>query len=226
MKILILIPVYNEMENIERVYQNLVNAGTLEFCDCLFINDGSSDDSERVLKEKSLRFLNIAINLGVGAAMQLGYKYAYKKNYDCAIQFDGDGQHRAEDILKLVEKIENGYDIAIGSRFLMKKKNYSLRMLGSRIISGLIFLTTFQKITDPTSGFRAISKKRIKEYAFDMKQNPEPVTLHYQLIKKSKIAEVQVEMNERVAGISTYSNLFNSVKYMIKVCISIIFRVY
>ena len=89
-------------------------------------------------------------------------KYAMDKNYDIAVQFDGDGQHSAKYVKYLVDEIENGIDIAIGSRFVTVKKPWSLRMLGSRVISACIFLTTGKKITDPTSGMRAYNKNIIK----------------------------------------------------------------
>ena len=97
----------------------------------------------------------------MSGAVQTGYKYAWYNGYDAAIQFDGDGQHRAEDISTLVEEIKSGYNIVIGSRFVNIKKPISLRMLGSRIITAAIHLTTGQKIADPTSGMRILDRELI-----------------------------------------------------------------
>ncbi len=144
------------------------------------------------------------------------------KNYDIAIQFDGDGQHSAKYVKYLVDEIENGIDIAIGSRFVTVKKPWSLRMLGSRLISACIFLTTGKKITDPTSGMRAYNKNIIKEYALDMNNPPEPDTLVYMLKKKKKIKEIQVEMSEREQGTSSF-NVGHTIRYMCRMIISIFF---
>ena len=126
------------------------------------------------------------------------------------------------DVLLSTTIIENGIDIAIGSRFVTAKKPWSLRMLGSRVISACIFLTTGKRITDPTSGMRAYNKNIIKEYALDMNNPPEPDTLVYMLKKKKKIKEIQVEMSEREQGTSSF-NVGHTIKYMCRMIISIFF---
>ena len=182
MKTLVIIPAYNEEESILRVVRNLENADI--DCDYIVINDCSKDSTGKIL--------------------QTGYKYAYYNNYDAAIQFDGDGQHLPEYIPSLVKEIENGYDIVIGSRFVDEKKHFSMRMLGSRIITAMIKLTTGVTINDPTSGMRIINKELIKDYAFELNRKPEPDTLAFQIKKGYKAKEVQVQ-------------------YMLKVLITIIF---
>lgn len=221
MKVCLIIPSYNEEENILRVYEDIrTNASD---CDYIFINDCSTDNSKQVFTQNNINVINLPVNLGLTGAVQTGYKYAYEHGYDCAVQFDGDGQHKAIYIKKLVNAMEDGCDIAVGSRFVTEKKPWSLRMLGSRIISLCIFIKTGKKISDPTSGFRMLNNKMMKDYAYNINRKPEPDTLVYQLKKGAKISEVQVEMDERVAGTSIYSGLFSSFSYMIKMIISIMF---
>ena len=150
--ILLIIPAYNEEGNISRVVDNLIS--NYKDLDYVVVNDGSRDNTAKICYEKSYNILDLPINLGLAGAFQAGMKYAYKYNYKYAIQFDGDGQHRAEYAYALKDKLEEGYDIVIASRFLENKKSFKLRMLGSRIISFAIFLTTGTKISDPTSGMR------------------------------------------------------------------------
>ena len=150
-------------------------------------------------------------------------KYAYQHNYDIVIQFDGDGQHQAKYLEKLVEEIEkNNIDIAIGSRFVVNKKPFTMRMLGSRLISTVIKITTLRTIKDPTSGMRAYNKNAILEFVANASLTPEPDTLVYMLKKKMKIKEVQVEMKEREFG-ESYLNPIKSIKYMANMILSIIF---
>ena len=224
MKTLIIIPAFNEGENLLRVINDIKL--NLKKCDYIFINDCSTDDSEKLLREFHLRHINLPVNLGLAGAVQTGYRYAWDNNYDCAIQFDGDGQHQAKYRPGMIEEIENGADIVIGSRFLNNKKNYSLRMLGSRVLTALIKLVTGRRISDPTSGMRMLNRSMIYDYAFNMNRKPEPDTLVYQMRRGAKIVEIQVEMNERIAGESLYDGLWNSIKYMLKMTISIIFLSY
>lgn len=135
------------------------------------------------MDDNDINHIDLPVNLGLTGAVQTGYKYAYYKGYDAAIQFDGDGQHLPEYIPELVREIEAGNDIVIGSRFVEEKKHHSMRMLGSRIITAMIKLTTGIVVNDPTSGMRIINRKLIKDYAFEMNRKPEPDTLAYQIKK-------------------------------------------
>ena len=123
----------------------------------------------------------------------------------------------------MVKEIENGYDIVIGSRFVVKRKGHSLRMLGARILTVLVKWRTGVRIADPTSGMRMLNRKMIYDYAYNINRRPEPDTVVYQMRRGAKIKEVQVEMNERTAGESLYKGLWSSAKYMISMVISIIF---
>lgn len=221
MKVLIIIPAYNEEENIVRVVNNLVAANT--GCDYIVINDCSKDNTWRLLDEHQICHIDLPVNLGLTGAVQTGYKYAYNHGYDAALQFDGDGQHLPEFIPSMVKEIEAGNNIVIGSRFVNEKKHFSLRMLGSRIITAMIKMTTGAKITDPTSGMRMIDRTLIKDYAFEMNRKPEPDTLAFQIKKGFKAKEIQVRMEDRIAGTSIYAGIGSSIKYMLKVVITILF---
>ncbi len=221
MKVLVIIPAYNEEENILRVVRQLEAANT--GCDYVVINDCSKDITPKILDENKINHIDLPVNLGLTGAVQTGYKYAYENNYDAAIQFDGDGQHLPEYIPALVKEIENGYDIVIGSRFVDVKKHMSARMLGSRLITAMIKLTTGQKINDPTSGMRIINRKLIKDYAYELNRKPEPDTLAYQMKKGFKVKEIQVKMEDRVAGTSIYAGIGSSIQYMLRVLVTIIF---
>jgi len=198
MKTLVIIPAYNEELNICNVVRDIKE--NAEYVDYIIVNDGSTDGTLEIIKKENFNHIDCIQNLGLFGAIQLGLKYALENDYDIAIQFDGDGQHKAIHLKDLINEIENGSDIAIGSRFLKKKKPFTLRMIGSRLISFAILLTTFKKITDPTSGMRAYNRKTIIEYASDINNPPEPDTLVYMLLKNKKIKEVQVDMDERQFG--------------------------
>ncbi len=220
MQLLIVIPAYNEAENIEKVVTNVKKIYP-EY-DYIVVNDGSKDNTARICAENGFNFLNLPINLGLSGAFQAGVKYAYEHNYDAVIQIDGDGQHQASYIKKLITCMEEtGADIVIGSRFKEVKKDKSLRMLGSGLIRGLINLTAHHDIADPTSGMRIYSKRVIKAYATEMNFNPEPDTISYLIRCGAKVEEVQVEMSEREEG-ESYLNWKTSIIYMIKVCFSIL----
>lgn len=219
MKVLLIIPAYNEEKNIQRVIENLkVN---LPSCDYVIVNDCSTDHTGDMCEKNHYNYIDLSINLGLAGAVQAGYKYAYENDYDVAIQYDGDGQHKAEYIPTLVDAIEHGANIVIGSRFVNKPKPFNMRMIGSRLISLCIKLTTGVTVQDPTSGMRAIDRKLIKEFAFEMNYPPEPDTIAYQLRKGAVIEEIQVEMDERIEG-ESYLGVINSIKYMMRMLTSIL----
>lgn len=220
MKCLIIIPAYNEEENIVRVVDNLKNH--YPQYDYVVINDGSADRTARLCREHGYELIDLPVNLGLAGAFQTGLKYAYRHGYDYALQFDADGQHRPEFIAAMLEKIQEGYDIVIGSRFVTEQKPNTLRMLGSNLISLATRMTTGKKIKDPTSGMRMFNKKMIAEFALNMNYGPEPDTVSYLLKQGATIAEVQVKMDERIAG-ESYLNLTRSMMYMLRMLLSILF---
>lgn len=218
MKTLIVIPAYNEALNIVKTVNDIkLNAPDVDY---VIVNDGSKDNTLEVLKEHNFNYIDGFCNLGLFGAVQTGFKLALLNDYDIVIQFDGDGQHSAKYIQPLIDEIEKGNDIVIGSRFVTEKKPFTARMLGSRLIAFSIRLMTGKKITDPTSGFRAYNRACIKDYANDMNNPPEPDTLVYMLRKNRKIKEVQVQMSEREFG-ESYLNLMNTIKYMSRMMVSI-----
>ncbi len=217
-KLLILIPAYNEAENIERVVDNIEK--NYSQYDYIVVNDGSKDKTYDICVKKGYKVIDLPINLGLAGGFQAGVKYAYRKGYDYVIQFDADGQHLPEYIEPMIEEIEKGYDIVIGSRFVEKKKPFSARMMGSRMISLAIKITTGKRINDPTSGMRLYDRKCMREYAQEVNYGPEPDTISYLIKNGAKISEIQVDMEERIAGTS-YLNFAKSISYMFRMLMSI-----
>lgn len=219
MKVLIIIPAYNEGANIERVVTTIKEK--CSHYDYIVVNDGSRDNTEEICIKKGYHFVSHPVNLGLAAAVQTGMLFAYKNNYDAAIQFDGDGQHDPDYIEKMASEIEKGNNIVIGSRFVDDKKPKSLRMLGSNLIQFAIKLTTGKTVKDPTSGMRMFDKKMIKKLAFAADLGPEPDTVALLVRGGATVSEIQVEMHDRVAG-ESYLNFSNSINYMIRMFVSIL----
>lgn len=218
-KVLLIIPAYNEEENIARVVGTLVSE--YPQYDYVVVNDGSRDATADICREHGFRFLDLPVNLGLAGAFQAGLKYADKRGYDCAIQFDADGQHRPEYIESMVEALANN-DIVIGSRFVSAAKPKSMRMFGNNLIEAMIKLTTGKKINDPTSGMRAYNRRMIRELAYGPNLGPEPDTLAYLIRKKgARVAEVQVTMDDRIAG-ESYLNFRTSTSYMARMALSVL----
>lgn len=217
-ELLIVIPAYNEAENIERVVNRLIE----EFpqYDYVIVNDGSRDQTASICRKNGYNLLDLPVNLGLAGGFQAGLKYASRNGYRYAIQFDGDGQHRPEYIAAMKEKMDEGYDIVIGSRFVGRKKPFTPRMMGSNLIEMAIRLTTGEDIKDPTSGMRMFSRKMIEEFAKGLNYGPEPDTVSYLMKQGARIAEVPVLMDERLRGTS-YLTPVNATRYMIKMLISI-----
>lgn len=221
-KVLIVIPAYNEEASIERVVDNLIQ--NFEQYDYIVVNDGSMDSTADICHKKGYNLLDLPINLGLAGAFQTGVRYAYKNGYDMVLQLDGDGQHRPEYIEKMVETMKGeNVDIVIGSRFVESgKRKFSLRTLGSYIIGYSIKLTTGTRIYDPTSGMRLYHRNIMREFAYIMNYTPEPDTISLLMKRGVKVKEIQVEMDERIAG-ESYLNIKNAVKYMVHMCFSILF---
>ena len=219
MRTLLIIPAYNEAESIERVVTEIVE--DYPGYDYVIVNDGSSDATADVCRTCKFRFIDLPINLGLAGAFQTGIKYARKKDYDCAIQYDADGQHRPEYLDALVEATATS-DIVIGSRFLNEPKPKSMRMLGSNILEGIFRLTTHTDVTDPTSGMRAYGRQAIQLLASGPNLGPEPDTIAYLIRKKGlTVSEVQVHMGERLAG-ESYLTAGVSVSYMLRMVTSML----
>ena len=218
-ELLIVIPAYNEAENIERVV-NRLTAECPQY-DYVVVNDGSRDETGAICRRNGYNLLDLPVNLGLAGGFQAGLKYAARNGYRYAIQLDGDGQHRPEYIRVMREKMDEGYDIVIGSRFVGKKKPFTMRMLGSNLIEAAIRLTTGGTIKDPTSGMRMFNRRMIEEFANGLNYGPEPDTVSYLIRQGARVAEVPVIMDERILGVS-YLTPVNAARYMIKMLISIL----
>ncbi len=222
-KILIIIPAYNESQNIEKVVDNITN--NYPQYDYLIINDCSTDNTEEILKKREYNYITLPVNLGIGGGVQSGYIYAVQNDYDIAVQLDGDGQHDPAYIEKLVCPILEGKtDIAIGSRFINKEgfQTSFMRRMGISIIKFVIKICCGVDVTDTTSGFRASNKQATsffsQHYANDY---PEPEAIVEASLNGFKISEVPVVMRERAGGVSSI-NAKRSIYYMIKVSLALI----
>ena len=220
-KIILIIPAHNEEESIEKT------VNSIQSYDYIIINDGSTDSTKQILEKNHYSYLDLRFNLGIGGAVQTGYKYALKHDYDIAIQFDADGQHDANSIKDLIKPIIDGEaDFTIGSRFIKKNstnfKSSFLRRVGIRLISNVIFIFSKKRIYDTTSGFRAANKEIIKYFAkYYPKEYPEPIS-DFELIKLGfRVKEVAVEMHERKAGKSSIHSWKNAY-YVFNVLLSIL----
>lgn len=223
MKVLVIIPAYNEDGNIETLVNDIVRI--CPFADYLVINDCSKDNTEEILKKIGANYMNNSINLGIGATVQEGYMYALRNGYDIAVQADGDGQHDISYLKNIIAPIEKSEaDIVIGSRFIEKQgfQSSASRRIGIYFLSCLIKLCTGVTVRDVTSGFRAVNRKFIKIYANDYPQDyPEPEAIVAGIMHGGTIKEIPVVMKERAAGISSI-NPWKSVYYMVKVSLAII----
>lgn len=228
-KILVIIPAFNEEKSILQVYKNIIdyNKHYQTNYDVIVINDGSTDNTQAVCETNDIPTVNLIRNLGIGGAVQTGYKYAWENNYDYAIQFDGDGQHEVSCIKDILQPLFDGEaDMVVGSRFIDKdssefKSSFS-RRLGIKIISELIKLITGKRIHDVTSGFRASNRRIIKHFArcYPL-EYPEPVTNAELLRYNIPIKEVPVQMHMREMGKSSIHS-WKNVYFMINIFLSIL----
>jgi glycosyltransferase involved in cell wall biosynthesis len=221
-RILIIIPAYNEQESIGGVIEAVKSEGPP--ADILVVNDGSWDRTSFVARRFGVTVVNHPFNMGIGAAMQTGYRYAERAGYDIAVQVDADGQHLAHQITHLIEPILNDdAHVVVGSRFLGKGEyrpsvaRYAGMALFARVVSAILS----ERITDTTSGFRAAGREVIEffsdNYPDDYPEAESLVLLHK---KGFDIMEVPVEMAERAGGRSSITPL-RSLYYMVKVLLAI-----
>lgn len=219
-RILLIIPAYNEEANVSCVVEEVKN--DFPQYDYVVVNDGSKDHTADICRQNGYNLLDLPLNLGLAGAFQAGMKYADRCGYAYAIQYDGDGQHDARyiaEMLRIAEK--DDCDIIIGSRFVTERKPWTARMIGSRLISACIRLTTGRKVKDPTSGMRLYNRKMIGILAEKVNYGPEPDTLAYLIRCGAKVQECQVSMRERTAG-ESYLKLGNTIRYMTRMCMSIL----
>jgi len=222
-KILIIVPAYNEADNIRGVILKLQEEN--ETWDVLVINDASTDNTSAIARETGFaEVIDLPFNLGIGGCVQTGFRYARKKNYDIALQFDGDGQHSAEEIYKLLDIVKSKQaDVAIGSRFAQKHdgfKSSAYRRAGIRLFEWFSYMLIHQRITDHTSGFRAYNRKAVHFLADHYPSDyPEPEVVILLGKNGFKIKETFTQMHERKGGVSSIP-LTKGPYYMIKVMLA------
>lgn len=223
MKKLVIIPAFNESGSIVDTVED-IRKNAPEF-DYIVINDCSKDKTAQICKRNDIKVLDLPINLGIGGAVQTGYAYAYRNQYDIAVQFDGDGQHDACFLETMAEALASrNADMVIGSRFIEYQgyQSSGLRRVGIKIFSFLTKVLFGKKITDATSGMRMCNRKVIELFVEDYPRDyPEPETVCRLLRKKCKVIEVPVQMRRRSAGTSSIS-FRKSVYYMIKVTLAVL----
>ena len=219
-KVIAIIPAFNEEANIVSAVEDL--RARAPQVDYVVVNDGSRDATAAICRKKGYPMIDLPVNLGLAGAFQAGMRYAMDHGYDYALQFDADGQHSAAFVGNLVETArERGANIVVGSRFAAVKKPVSARMAGSMLISAMIFATTGKRIQDPTSGMRLFDSSMIRLLANEPDLGPEPDTVALLMRRGAKVAEVQVQMRDRVAG-ESYLTFTRSASYMARISLSIL----
>lgn len=223
MKTLVIIPCYNESQNICQVVENLRAA--CPQVDYLVVNDCSTDNSVEILRAQGYNYLDLPVNLGIGGGVQCGYRYARGHGYDVTVQMDGDGQHDPAYLEAVIAPVAEGrLDMCIGSRFITKEgfQTSFLRRVGIRFLSGMIWLLTGRHVRDVTSGYRACGKALTNLFADQYAQDyPEPEAILRSVVAGYRVGEVPVVMAERQGGVSSI-RAFKSIYYMIKVSLSLV----
>jgi glycosyltransferase involved in cell wall biosynthesis len=222
-KVLIIIPAFNEEKTIRQLVREIKNKHPL--FSVLVINDSSTDRTQIEAENAGAFVARLPCNLGIGGAVQTGYKIAYQENYDIAVQIDGDGQHDPEYLLDVIQPIINdALDFSIGSRFLANRSKFKstfARRIGIRFFCFLLRFLTGIPLTDPTSGFRAVNKKLIQRFAeYYPVDFPEPEAIKMAKRFGARIGEVPVNMRKRLGGVSSIK-YFATFYYMIKVTFAI-----
>jgi glycosyltransferase involved in cell wall biosynthesis len=223
LRCLIVVPAFNEAGSIRFVVEQL--RATLPDCDVLVIDDGSTDTTVHQVPRPAARCVSLPFNQGIGGAMQTGYRYAYLNGYDVVVQCDGDGQHPASQVHRLLDRLKSGQvDLVIGSRFLGEDsyKPSASRMTGIRVLRTLIRALCGQRVTDCTSGFRAANRRVITCFAHWYPEDyPEPEVVLLLRRAGYRIDEVPVTMNERLAG-TTSIPLMRGLFYVVKVSTALV----
>ena len=218
-KILIVIPAYNEAENIEKVIKEIKK--DIKYADILIINDCSTDNTVNIVKKNNVKCITNAFNMRYAMAVQTGIKYAYENDYDYVIQMDADGQHIASEAEKMYKELKkSNTDIVIGSRYL-KDMGYPcplFRRIGTKMFEWIIKIFTGKRIADPLSGFQCLNKAVIKRYAKmgNYPEFPDANLVIEMLLNGYKIEEVPVKMRIRENGVSMHSGILKPIKYMIE----------
>ncbi|MFC1496859.1 glycosyltransferase family 2 protein [Verrucomicrobiota bacterium] len=225
-RILVLMPCLNEAESVKNVIQSVKKH--LPSADIIVVDDGSSDATGSVAQSAGAKILRHVSAHGVGAALETGYLYALRNNYDVVLQLDGDGQHPADKLPDLLEHLLNdSADIVIGSRYLDKadrSETAIIRKVGHKLFSGLIFLVTGLKFTDPTSGFRGLSKRALTFFAGGVFpcDYPDSDVILMAYFSGLRIREVSVIMYPRSKGASQHSGVIRPIYYGMKMMLAML----
>lgn len=226
LKVLFVIPAYNEAGNIEKVLKEI--STDVSFADIIVINDGSKDETSNIVKSNNVKCIDMIYNIGYAMAVQTGLKYAYQNDYDYVIQFDADGQHIAKEAIKLLETLQSeNADIVIGSRYL-KDMGYPcplFRRIGTKLFELIIKVFCKKRIADPLSGFQCLNKRVIERYSKigNYPEFPDANLIIEMLMEDYKIIEVPVKMRLRELGSSMHGGFIKPIKYMINMVYTIFF---
>lgn len=227
-KVAIIIPCYNEQDAVLNLFLEIKNISypSHYIIEPIFINDCSIDNTKQILAKNNIHHLNLPVNLGIGGAMQTGFKYALRNGFDIAVQMDGDGQHPPSELEKVLTPLHyQEADIVIGSRYITNEgfQSSSLRRFGINYFKKLNQLLVGVTINDSTSGYRAINKKTLEIVAnYYPDEYPEPETIILYALNNLKIKEVPVSMRERKGGQSSIRT-YKTIYYMFKVTLGTIF---
>lgn len=218
-----IVPAYNEQASVAGVVREI--RAVDPDVDIVVVDDGSSDRTAALARRAGAVVLQLPYNLGIGGAMQAGYKYALEHGFDVAVQVDGDGQHDPTEIPRLLGPLLDGRaDMVVGSRFLDENGYRATigRMLGIRLFARLVSLIVRQRVTDTTSGFRAVNRHGIALFARDYPNDyPEVESTVLVFRHRLRRVEVPVRMRERWAGQSSITAL-GSVYYVLKVTLALL----
>lgn len=225
-ELLIIIPVYNEEGNIGALLQEMKRKQINELGDILVINDGSTDQTEEIVRENQVEILNKPINMGYGSTLQLGYKYADRKHYDYIIQLDGDGQHSVSNIKPIYKALQGKADIVIGSRFLSQENQHKVSVeknIAIYFFRKIIKIVTKQDITDPTSGLQGLNREAFSFYAgygnFDYRY-PDINMIMQMLMLGFVIEEIPAKMYPRKTGKSMHAGIIKPIIYVVLMSLS------
>ncbi|MGO9832268.1 MAG: glycosyltransferase family 2 protein [Myxococcaceae bacterium] len=223
MRVLVIVPAFNEERNLPSVLLRLRQAGPS--CDVCVVDDGSNDATAAVAARFGAVVLRCPVNLGIGGAVQTGYLWARDHGYEIAVQVDGDGQHDPQDLPALIAPIEEGRaEVVIGSRFLALGgfRSTLVRRAGIRYLSCLIRARFGIRVSDPTSGFRGVGRRAIELFAHSYPSDyPEPEAAAWAMRAGLRVMEVPVSMSSRVHGESSIG-AFGSVYYFVKVSLALL----
>lgn len=223
-RVVALVPAFNESGAIGTVVDEIREFDPA--LDVVVVDDASSDDTAAVAEAHGATVLRLPFNVGIGGAVQTGFRYALERGYDYAVRLDGDGQHDAREITKLLEPVERGEaNLVIGSRFVDARGSYRPpfgRRIGIRVFARLVSLLGGQRVTDTTSGFLALDRVGIELFAAEYPHDyPEVEATLVALRSGLRLAQVQVEMRERETGSSSIT-FVRSLYYMVKVMLALL----